>query len=59
MRTIYQHSLQELSFNLEKSKYELSEVLAEKKKIMVAEETIAKKIELKDKEFSCMNKRLE
>ena len=32
----HQHALWELSFNLEKSKYELSEMLAEKKKIMVA-----------------------
>ena len=55
----YQHALHELSFILEKSKYQLLEVLAEKKKIMDAKETIAKEIKVKDKEISSISKKLE
>ena len=55
----YQNALQELSINLEKSKYQLSEVLNEKKQIIVAQETIAKEIAVKDEEISYMKKKLQ
>ena len=55
----YQHALQELSINLEKSKCELTEVLAEKKQIKFAKETFAKEIAVKDDEILYLNKKLQ